>query len=159
MVVPLPPSKSQTQPKNPMYDTLYNTLFIEKDNKCKTLTVLIRETDRSNDRKCPSVLRNKLNSNYVYRRGYPRSPPCEAGRSCGAVLRPRYNTQETYLTVYNISFRYNIKGTPSPLHLYQTPLLPLLHPGGTEEGEQPGWGPHSATVRIISAVVSIHRRS
>jgi hypothetical protein len=122
-----------------MYDTLYNTLFIEKDNKCKTLTVLIRETDRSNDRKCPSVLRNKLNSNYVYRRGYPRSPP--------------------YLTVYNISFRYNIKGTPSPLHLYQTPLLPLLHPGGTEEGEQPGWGPHSATVRIISAVVSIHRRS
>ncbi len=154
MVVPLPPSKSQTQPKNPMYDNLYNSLFIEKDNKCKTLTVLIRETNRSNDRKCPIVLRNKLNSKFVYRRGYPRSSPCEAGRSCGAVSRPRHNTQETYLTVYNISFRYSIKGTASPLHLYRTTLLLL-----TEEGEQPGWGLHSATVRIISAVVSIHRRS
>ncbi len=153
MVVPLPPSKSQTQPKNPMYVNLYNSLFIEEDNKYKTLSVLPRETDRSNDKKYPSVLRNKLNSKFVYRRGYPRSSPCEAGRICGAVPRPRHSTQETYLIVYNISFRYSIKGTASPLHLYQTTLLPL-----TEEEEQPGWDLHSATVRIISVVVSVHRR-
>ena len=153
MVVPLPPSKSQTQPKNHMYVNLYNPLFIEEDNKCKTLTVLPCETVRSNGKNYPIVLRNKLNSIFVYRRGHPKSSPGEAGRIRGAVLGPCHNTQETYLTVYNISFRYSIKGTASPLHQYQTTLLPL-----TEEGVQPGWGLHSATVRIISAVVSIHRR-
>jgi hypothetical protein len=137
-----------------MYVNLYTTLFIEEDNKCKKLTVLPRETDRSNDKKYPIVLRNKLNSKFVYRRGYPRRSPCEAGRICGAVPRPRHSTQETYLTVYQLYFRYNIKGTASsPLHRYLTATLPL-----TEEEVQPGWDLNSATVRIISAVVSIHRR-
>ncbi len=156
MVVPLPPSKSQTQPKNPMYNTLYNTLSIVNNNKCKLLTVLLNKTDRHTYRKCPTVLSSKLNNNSVYRRGYPGGSSCAAGRSSGADLRTLYNTQETYLTVYKPSFRYITKGTLLPLH--QTPLLPLLHPGGTEEGEQTGLGLHSVTVRIISAAVSIHRR-
>jgi hypothetical protein len=137
-----------------MYVNLYKTLFMEEENKCKTLYVLPGGTDRVNDKKYRIVLSNKLNCKCVYRRGYPRGSPCEADRTCGAVPSPRHSTQETYLTVYKLYFRYNIKGTASSLlHRYLTTLLPL-----TEEEVQPGWGLHSATVRIISAVVSFHRR-
>ncbi len=154
MVVPLPPSKSQNQPKNPIYTILYKKLFMENDNKCKMSYVLPSGTDRVDEKEYRTVPSNKLNCKCVCRRGYLRGSPCEVDRICCAVPSPRHSTQETYLTVYQLYFRYNIKGTASsPLHRYLTATLPL-----TEEEVQPGWDLNSATVRIISAVVSIHRR-
>ncbi len=150
-MVPLPPSKSQTQPKTPKYNTLSVI-----NNHCKLSSDLLNKTYSSTYSICPIIPNSELNIISDYRRDYPRGVSCAAGRGSSADLRSLYTTQETHLTEHKTHFRYIIKGTPLPLRQFR--LLPLLHPEGTTEGEQPGLGLHSATVRIISAAVNIHRR-
>jgi hypothetical protein len=151
VVVPLPPSKSQTQPKN----TMYNTLSVI-NNPCNLSPDLLNKINNSTYSSCPIIPSKELNIKFDYRRGYPGGVLCVAGRGSSADPVSPCNTQENHLTVNKISFRCIRKGTPLPLRQFQ--LLPLLHPEGPKEGELPGLGIHSATVRLISAAVKIHRR-
>ena len=162
MVVPLPPSKSQTKPKNPMFYILSviinhcKMFFILSViiNHCRKSTVHLNKTCNSTGSTYPGTPNSLLNNEFVYRRGYPVGGQCtaESGSSADPVT-PCCN-QEINLTVNKSFFRKFIKGTSHPLcHL---PFL--LHRAGTSEGDQPGFGPHNTTVRIISTVVIIHRR-
>jgi len=134
---------------------MYYTLSVIKYH-CKISSVLLNKVCISTCSTYPGTPNSVLNSKFVYRRGYPEGGQCTAERDSSADPMSPCSTQETNLTVNNTFFRKIIKGTSHPLRQSQLPSL--LHPEGTTEGDQPGLGSRSATVRIISAVVIIHRR-
>jgi hypothetical protein len=162
VVVPLPPSKSQTKPKNPMFYILSviithcKMFFILSAilNHCRISTFPLNKTCNSTGSTYPGTPNSLFNNEFVYRRGYPVGGQCTAESDSSSDPVTTCCNQEDNLTVNKSFFRKFIKGTSHPL----CHLPSLLHRVGTSEGDQPGFGPHNTTVRIISTVVIIHRR-
>ncbi len=156
MVVPLPPSKSQTKPYKPICND--STVIC---NHCVNHPSLLNKKQIDNNETYCTYTDNRcdLTNESVYRCGCSSGIKSETVRDITSAPRTLY-AQENLLMELEIIFRYIIVGTNQ--QLLQLRTLTLLHSGVTKEGPPgppgPGLTLHCATVRIHFAVVNVHRR-
>ncbi len=156
MVVPLPPSKSQTKPYKPVCNDS-NVIC----NHCVNHSSLLNKKQIANTETYRTYTDNRcdLTNESVYRCGCSSGIKSATVRDSTSAPRTFY-TQEIFLMGLEIIFRYIILGTSQQLHLLRTQTL--RHTGVTSEGPPgppgPGLTLHCDTVRIHFAVVNVYRR-
>ncbi len=153
MVVPLPPSKSQTKSK-----THINNALTVICNRCVNYPILLNKKHNASilpSRTIITIYGIMLILNTVYRRGYSSVTNFEAVRGSNPAMMTTYTTQETCITERKNIFRYIIVGFL--LHWLQAP--PQLPEGATANVPlRTGLNQPCATVRKHFTVVNAHRR-